>query len=99
MLGGVFLVSPPSLLARFAALQVFDSVAPWDQRSSGGLGLDIYAFVYYLLLSLILSKITLAERAWAKQLPRSFPYWVLGSSCPTPAPLTPTLFLFFFLFY
>lgn len=47
----------PSLLARFAALRVFGGVARWDQRCSGGLGLDTYAFVYYLLLSLMLSKI------------------------------------------
>lgn len=74
MLGGVFLVSPPSLLAGFAALQVSGSVARRDQRSSGGLGLDICAFVYYLLLSLILSKITLTERTRAKH---SFPCRVL----------------------
>lgn len=74
MLGGVFLVSPPSLLAGFAALQVSDGVARRDQRSSGGLGLDICAFVYYLLLSLILSKITLTERTRAKH---SFPCRVL----------------------
>lgn len=66
MLGGAFLVSPPSLLAGFAAMQVSDGVARHDQRCSGGLGLDIYAFVYYLLLSLVLSKITRSERAQAK---------------------------------
>lgn len=58
MLGGVFMVFPPSLLAGFAAMQVSEGVTHHDQRCSGGLGLDICAFVYYLLLSLVLSKIT-----------------------------------------
>lgn len=58
---GVFGVSP-TILARFTALQVLDSMVCWDQRSSGGLRLYIYVVFYYLLLSLILSKITQTEK-------------------------------------
>lgn len=57
----IFGVSP-TILARFTALQVLDSMVCWDQRSSGGLRLYIYVVFYYLLLSLILSKITQTEK-------------------------------------
>lgn len=62
ILGGVFSVSPPTILARFTALQVLGSMVCWDQRSSGGLRLYIYVGFYYLLLSLVLSKITQTEK-------------------------------------
>lgn len=60
---------------RFATLQVFDRVTRCDQRNSGGFGMDVYACVYYLLLSLVLSKITVTERAQAiHSCPCDFPF-------------------------
>lgn len=76
---GVFGVSP-TILARFTALQVLDSMVCWDQRSSGGLRLYIYVVFYYLLLSVILSKITQTEKLRQNSCVRSVSY----CACCTP---------------